>query len=201
MPDLKTPLIWLLGVLLLGALVVAGVERTQVLKARADLSEEKAARQKDRADRAVAYSTDSDSTANKEGNHAADSQKASDKFTAGAPDRAVALADDLQRARRLQNDAERRAARYRTQSEGDAAERGRLASLAATLDSQLAAGVKVVAGLRGDLVRRDAEVVLLLDQIDADRLLLAPATEAPKVGGFRVPLPSIMQAEPPAPSP
>lgn len=178
MPDLKTPIIWLLGILLVCALGVAGIERTQVLKARADLSAEKAARQKDRADRATLALTDSETTAKKEGTHAADSQTASDKFTAHAPDRALALAAELQRARSLQNDADRRAAGYRAQADGESAERSRLASLAGTLDRQLTEGLEVVADLRGDLVRRDAEVVLLLDQVAADRKLLdttAPA--------------------------
>lgn len=36
MPDIRTPLLYALGVLLVLALLVAGLERTQVLKARAD---------------------------------------------------------------------------------------------------------------------------------------------------------------------
>lgn len=47
-----------------------------------------------------------------------------------------------------------------------------LADRCEVLDRQLAAGVGVVAALRGDLERRDAEVILLMDQIKADRLLL-----------------------------
>ena len=42
----------------------------------------------------------------------------------------------------------------------------------AAIDSQLVDGVGVVAALRSDLVRRDAEVVLLRGQIDADRALM-----------------------------
>lgn len=39
MPDLRTPLLYALGVLLVLALFVAGLERTQVLKARADTAD------------------------------------------------------------------------------------------------------------------------------------------------------------------
>lgn len=77
---------------------------------------------------------------------------------------------------RLRLDAERRAATYRAMSEASAAACSDLADRHATLDRQLVEGVAVVADLRGDLDRRDAEVRLLRRQIDADRAL-SPAED------------------------
>ena len=61
MPDLRTPLLWLLGIGLVAALGVAGIERMQVLKARVDMSkaqkavsDEKLARQAENTRRALA---------------------------------------------------------------------------------------------------------------------------------------------------
>lgn len=172
MPDFKTPLLWLLGVLLVAALGVAGIERTRANEARTDLAKERADRATDRATRSDAARKDSEKTATKESIHAVSIQAASDTFTQPASFRDAALRAELADAVRLRNDATARAARYRAQSEGDAAARRRLADRAEVLDRQLSAGLQVVAGLRGDLVRRDAEVNLLLDVIEADRALL-----------------------------
>ena len=51
--------------------------------------------------------------------------------------------------------------------------RGSLADRLEAFDRQLVEGVAVVGELRADLVRRDAEVVLLRGQIDADRALMS----------------------------
>lgn len=108
--------------------------------------------------------------------HTQATQEASDGFTTSAPVRDAIHRADLARAERLRLDAERRAATYRAMSEASAAACSDLADRHATLDRQLVEGVAVVADLRGDLDRRDAEVRLLRRQIDADRAL-SPAED------------------------
>lgn len=60
-------------------------------------------------------------TGNKERQHAADTPKASDEFTQKQPGRDAELRADLDRAKRLQLDAEGRAATYRAQAQANAA--------------------------------------------------------------------------------
>ena len=112
-------------------------------------------------------------TGNRERQHAADTQKASDEFTQKQPGRDAQLRADLDRAERLRLDAERRAATYRAQAQANAAACGSLADRLEAFDRQLVEGVAVVGELRTDLVRRDAEVVLLRGQIDVDRALMS----------------------------
>lgn len=112
-------------------------------------------------------------TAADESAHAQRTQENSDAFTQGQPARAAVARADLDRAERLRRDAERRAATYRAAAESNAAACSGLADRLEALDAHIVRGVGVVAGLRGDLARRDAEVVLLRGQIDADRALLA----------------------------
>ena len=101
--------------------------------------------------------------------HAAATQENSDEFTTSQPVRDAIARADLARADRLRVGAERRAATYRAQAQANAAACSGLADRLETFDRQLVEGVAVVGALRGDLVRRDAEVVLLRGQIDADR--------------------------------
>lgn len=112
-------------------------------------------------------------TAKKEAEHAAAQQTHSDAFTQAQPARDAALRRDLAVADRLRAGAERRAATYRQMARANAAACERLADRHAALDAHLVRGAAVVAGLAGDLDRRDAEVKLLRSQIDADRALLA----------------------------
>lgn len=110
-------------------------------------------------------------TGNKERQHAADTQKASDEFTQKQPGRDAELRADLDRAKRLQLDAERRAATYRAQAQANAAAGSGLADRLEALDRHIVEGVEVVARLRGDLARRDDEVVLLSRQVQIERAL------------------------------
>ena len=112
-------------------------------------------------------------TGNKERQHAADTQKASDEFTQKQPGRDAELRADLDRAKRLQLDAERRAATYRAQAQANAAAGSSLADRLEALDRHIVEGVEVVARLRGDLARRDDEVVLLSRQVKSERALNA----------------------------
>ena len=123
--------------------------------------------------RSEAARADEIQTASKESTHAADTSKNSDEFTTSQPVRDAIARADLARAERLRTDAERRAATYRAQAQADAAARGDLADRLEAFDRQLVEGVAVVGELRADLVRRDAEVVLLRGQIDADRALMS----------------------------
>lgn len=58
LPDLKTPLLWALGLGLVAALATAGIERTRAAGARADLASEKADRAKEDTVRAMAALAD-----------------------------------------------------------------------------------------------------------------------------------------------
>lgn len=111
-------------------------------------------------------------TASQEQAHAATTQKASDDFTTSQPVRDAIARVDLTRLDRLRTDAERRTASYRAQAAAGAAACSSLADRHAALDAHIVRGVGVVAALRSDLGRRDAEVALLRGVVDADRALL-----------------------------
>lgn len=123
--------------------------------------------------RSEAARADEIQTAAKESTHAANTSKNSDEFTTSQPVRDAIARADLARAERLRTDAERRAATYRAQAQANAAACSGLADRLEAFDRQLVEGVAVVGELREDLVRRDAEVVLLRGQIDADRALMS----------------------------
>ncbi|MBU1816446.1 MAG: hypothetical protein KKB08_06780 [Gammaproteobacteria bacterium] len=123
--------------------------------------------------RSEAVRADENQTASKESTHAADTLKNSDEFTTSQPVRDAIARADLARADRLRTDAERRAATYRAQAQADDAARRGLADRLEAFDRQLVEGVAVVGELRTDLVRRDAEVVLLHKQVMTERALLA----------------------------
>ena len=120
-------------------------------------------------------------TSLKEFGHAAATQENSDAFTTSEPVRAAIARADAARTDRLRTDAERRAATYRAMAEAGAAACRDLADRHAALDRHVVEGVAVVGALRSDLVRRDAEVVLLRRQIDADRVLMTEVGPAAPV--------------------
>lgn len=154
----------------LGALLLAQTYRLHTEQlAHRDLIANTARASKARTDAALA---DEQATASKESAHATQTMEASDVFTQGQPARADALRADLSRAERLRVDAERRAATYRAQAQADDAARVGLADRLETLDRHIVEGVEVVAELRAVVDKRDAEVVLLRNVIDADRHLL-----------------------------
>ena len=123
--------------------------------------------------RSEAARADEIQTVSKESTHAADTSKNSDEFTTSQPVRDAIARADLARAERLRTDAERRAATYRAQAQACTTASGGIADRLEAFDRQLVEGVAVVGELRADLVRRDAEVVLLRGQIDADRALMS----------------------------
>ncbi|PAT31884.1 hypothetical protein CLI92_09045 [Vandammella animalimorsus] len=127
----------------------------------------------DRQQRAEAALKAEQETAEKESEHAAATLANGQAFEMAALARDAAVRRDLAVAERLRLNAERRAATYRQMAQANAAACERVADRHAALDAHIVRGVEVVAGLRGDLDRRDAEVKLLRSQIDADRALLA----------------------------
>lgn len=70
--------------------------------------------------------------------------------------------------------SEARADGYRRQAQGNPAERDHLAGHAAKLDAALEEGRFLVAEFRATLGQRDREVMLLAEQIRADRKLMEP---------------------------
>ena len=117
---------------------------------------------------------DETKTALNESTHAANTSKNSDEFTTSQPVRDAIARADLALADRLRTDAERRAATYRAQAAACTTASGGIADRLEAFDRHIVEGAGVVAGLGADLGRRDAEVVLLRGQIDADRALMAP---------------------------
>lgn len=108
----------------------------------------------------------------KEQAHTTSIQKVSDEFTTSQPVRDAIARADIARADRLRIDADRRAATYHAQALGNATACGSLANRLEAFDRQLVEGTQVVADLGAVVARRDAEVVLLREVIDADRALL-----------------------------
>lgn len=137
--------------------------------AHAQLRAEVAERERARTEAALKHEV---ATSLKEFGHAAATQENSDVFTLSAPVRDAIARADVARADRLRADAEGRAATYRAMAASGAAACRDLADRHAALDAHVVRGVAVVAGLRSDLGRRDAEVRLLRHQIDVDRALL-----------------------------
>ena len=122
---------------------------------------------------------DENQTALKESTHAANTSKNSDEFTTSQPVRDAMARADLAIADRLRTDAERRAATYRAQAQSCTTASSGIADRLEAFDRQLVEGVAVVGELRTDLVRRDAEVVLLRKQIDTDRALMSEPSPKP----------------------
>ena len=123
--------------------------------------------------RSEAARADEIQTASKELTHAANTSKNSDEFTTSQPGRDAIARVDVARAERLRTDAERRAATYRAQAQACTTASSSIADRLESFDRQLVEGVAVVGELRADLVRRDAEVVLLRKQVDTERALNA----------------------------
>lgn len=162
-----------------GALLAGGLQQARVSNVRAELAQVREQHAKAVADAVTKALAQEREDRAKETTHAADTTKNVDQFTQGQPERDASLRADLARSERLRLDADRRAATYKTMSASCAAASSGVADRLAALDRQLVAGVGVVGRLRGDLERRDAEVVLLAGQLAADRKLTDSAPTAP----------------------
>lgn len=116
---------------------------------------------------------DETQTALKESTHAAKTSKNSDEFTTSQPVRDAIARADLAIADRLRLNAERRAATYRAQATACTTASSGIADRLEAFDRHIVEGAGVVAEHRQALIRRDAEVILLRGQVDADRALLS----------------------------
>lgn len=162
-----------------GALLAGGLQQARVSNVRAELAQVREQHAKAVADAVTKALAQEREDRAKETTHAADTTKNVDQFTQGQPERDASLRADLARAERLRIDADRRAATYKAMSASCTAAASGVADRLAALDQQLVEGVGVVGALRGDLDRRDAEVVLLAGQLAADRKLTDSAPTAP----------------------
>lgn len=132
---------------------------------------------RDIAARAIEAAGKTEEARTEERRNANDITHATDKFNAARAPAAAVSATRIADAERLQRAAESRAAGYRAMSEAGEAERHRLASHAARLDEDLAAGRLVAESLRAELVDRDQRIELLADVIRADGALLGRASD------------------------
>lgn len=181
MLDLKTSMLWVLGALLLGALATAAVERTQLLKARAEvsaakkaLSEEKLDRQAENTRRALAAFDDLQRVIAMQVAHAKVQQE-----NVNAYEKKLAVLDGRRRAavgdaERLRNQFTAFAARDRDEASSDPAACQRVADRAAVLGSLATRGAELLRSGRIIVEHRDAEVELLLGIVGNDRSLLRP---------------------------
>lgn len=166
---------WVAAGALAGALLAGGIQQARVASAKTELAQVREQHAQAITEAVEAALKQERESRAKETTHAADTIKNADEFTQGQPARDAGVRADLARLERLRLDAERRAATYRAMSKTCTAAASGVADRFEALDRQLVEGVGVVAGLRGALERRDAEVVLLSGQIEADRKLTAPA--------------------------
>lgn len=168
---------WAQALILLAlvALIFGAGWWTRGLQAEVKLAKTEAKVEADRATRTEAARQDEQLTADKEHKHAKLTMDAVARYTYAAPQQGYELRARLDAAQRLHRGAEGRAARYLAQAEAGGAACRALADRASALDRSLAEGRLVVEELRGVVVRRDAQVALLLDLNDAlHELLEAP---------------------------
>ena len=155
------------------ALAAASTWHIQAWRYDAQIADMQAKQAAAKLKRSEAARADEIQTASKESTHAADTSKNSDEFTTSQPVRDAIARADLAIADRLRTDAERRAATYRAQAAACTTASSGIADRLEAFDRHIVEGAGVVAEHRQALVRREAEVVLLRGQIDADRELMA----------------------------
>ena len=166
------------AVLLVG-LVFGGVASWQVQTWRlgTEVAQVQTREAEGKANRAEAARADETQTAQLESKHAKDTIYNSDRLASLKTGIAVDVRSELERAHRLQLNADGRAATYRAQAEADATARSALADKASALDTSLAEGRVVATELGGALKQRDAEVAALCDQVNIERGLNGNASD------------------------
>jgi chromosome segregation ATPase len=174
LPDLKTPLLWVLGLGLVAALATAGIERTRAAEARADLASEKADRAKENTARALAALADLQRIVALMASHAQTQQENVNAF-----ENRLKTLDDRRRTVTAERDRLRKqyddfAARDRDQATSDPAACQRVADRSAVLAAMAARSRELLEGGRLVVEGRDNEVQLLLDTVSNDRALFAP---------------------------
>ncbi|MDH6168129.1 putative iron-regulated membrane protein [Variovorax boronicumulans] len=171
---------WLWAFLLVLALTVAGIERTQVLKAKADtaaaqkaVSDEKLDREAENTRRALAALADLQRVIAMQAAHAKAQQEnvnAYETKLAALDGRRRAAAGD---AERLRNQFTVFASRDRDQATSESAACQRVADRSAILGDLAARGAELLRSGRIIVEQRDAEVKVLLGISRNDRRLLA----------------------------
>jgi cytidylate kinase len=174
LPDLKTPLLWALGLGLAASLATAGIERTRAAGARADLAAEQRDRAKENTARALAVLADLQRTVTLVAAHAKTQQENVDAYETrldALDSRGRTVAAELGRVRKQYADY---AARDREQASTDPAACQRVADRSAVLAAMASRSRELLE--RGRLVveGRDNEVQLLLGTVKNDRALLGP---------------------------
>lgn len=172
---------WLWAVLLALAVAAVGIERTQVLKAKADtaaaqkaVSDEKLDRQAENTRRALAALEDLRRVMAMQTAHSKAQQE-----NVNAYEKKLAVLDGRRRAalgdaERLRNQFTAFAARDRDEASSDPAACQRVADRAAVLGGLAARGAELLRSGRIIVEQRDAEVELLLGIVGNDRSLLRP---------------------------
>jgi hypothetical protein len=170
-PDLKTPMLWVLSLGLAAALATAGIERTRAAGARADLATEKRARAEENTARALAALGDLQRTVALVASHARTQTENVDAYEARLKTldgRGRAVAAELSRVRKQYADY---AARDREQASIDPAACQRVADRSAVLAAMAARSRELLEGGRLVVEGRDNEVQLLLSTVKNDRNL------------------------------
>ncbi|QOF76056.1 hypothetical protein [Variovorax sp. 38R] len=177
--DLRTPLLWLLGVGLVAALGVAGIERTRAAVVRADLASEKRERAQEDSDRYRVALTDALRSSEKMAAHAAAQQGLTHALAQEAAARIAAERRNGQLAAGLRDAFAAFAARDRAEAAAHAAGSGDPGDRPGTVDSLfgeagelLARSADLQEEARSIVTRRDSEVKALKAQVDVDRALV-----------------------------
>lgn len=172
LPDLKTRLLWVLGLGLVAALATAGIERTRAAGARADLADEKRSRAEENTARALAALADLRRTVALMATHAKSQKENVDGYEARLKvldGRGRTVAAELGRLRKQYADY---AARDSEQAVGDPAACQRVADRSAILAAMAARSRELLERGRLIVEGRDNEVQLLLGTVKNDRALL-----------------------------
>jgi hypothetical protein len=174
MSDLKTPLLWALGLGLVAAMAAAGIERTRAAGARADLAVEQRDRAKENTARALAVLADLQRTTVLVAAHAKAQQENVDAYKerlSVLDGRGRSVAAELGRVRKQYADY---AARDRDQASTDPVACQRVADRSAVLAAMAARSRQLLEGGRLVVEGRDNEVQLLLGTMKNYRALLVP---------------------------
>ncbi|BEP70837.1 MULTISPECIES: hypothetical protein [unclassified Variovorax] len=181
LPDLKTPLLWVLGLGLVAALATAGIERTRAADARADLASEKRERAQEDSARYRVALTDALRSSEKMAAHAAAQQGLTHALAQETAARIAAERSNGQLAAGLRDAFTAFAARDREEAAahaagaGDSGDRpGAVDSLFGEAGELLARSADLQEEARSIVARRDSEVKALKAQVEADRALCAP---------------------------
>lgn len=182
MPDLKTPLLWLLCLGLAAALVGIGAGQLELAKVRAELADVKAVHLREEAARATAALNDAVAVGEARATHATVQQEIVHVLTKPDPALAAALSDNRALAGRLRIVSDQlAAARDRPEGEADPAScrsegdpSRALLGLLEEAGRLLSEGIELDGEGRSLVVRRDAEVRALKALLAADRALMEP---------------------------